>query len=350
MEKPQHKEESKPKLLPITNESLSVQSKTISPECILERLTKLGASTVSNENFPHVVTAMKHSRCLQASCTQTATILPYLKCELIFGERFYWVVKLKRLYRNLFQIKLIKSIGPTFGMSQTMSLSNLSNVNLPAPNSNSVTQKRNSENFDPETFKPDTFQNDTNNISPNTSTSSIANSEKSDNKSTVKGCQIQSDDTFLFSTDIKLPTFCENLRPIGWSKANGYFVQKLTIRQLTSDPGCFSKRPHSVDYDNTEIKEFFTNYLDAVNSFRQDSHCELEDNQSNTVDIVRVKSNVAGRLLIEFAGSGEQDWIFFSDTRLHPLGWARKNKLDYSARSQCLENLVLDEEKSKLIF
>lgn len=243
----------------------------------------------------------------------------------------------------------MKNIGPTLGMSQTMSLSNLSNVNLlTVPISNPVTQKRNSENFDPESFKPDTFLNDTNNISPNTSTSSIANSEKSDNKSNVKGCQLQSDDTHLFSTDIKLPEFCGNLRPIGWSKANGYFVQKLSVRQLTSDVGCFNKRTHSVDYDDTEIKEFFTNYLDNVNSFRQESHCELEDTQSDTVDIVWVKSNVAGRLLIEFAGSGEQEWIFYLDTRLHPLGWARKSKIDYSARSQCWESLVLDEEKSKL--
>ena len=305
--------------------------KNISPECIFERLTKLGAHTVSNESFQHVATEIKTSRCLQTATTKSLS--PYLKCELIFGDRFYWVVKLKRLYRNLFQIKLMNSIGPSIGMSQTMSLSNLFAAVNPL-------QKRHSENFEPDSFKPDTFLNETNNnISANTSSSS-ANSDKAEEK-------CPPDDTYLFSTDIKLPSFSQNLRPIGWSKANGYFAQKPSVRQLTDL--CVNKR-HSTDYDDTEIKEFFTSYLDNINSFRQDSHCELENNDLDTVDIVRIKSNVAGRLLVEFAESNQQEWMFYLDSRLHPLGWARKNNMAYSSGSTCLENLVRDEEKSMSHF
>jgi len=139
---------------------------SLNTECIFEHLNKLGASSVSIDSFQHVLLEEKNSRSLGNHSS-----LPNLKCEFIYGERLYWVVKIKRYFRNLFQIKLVKN-PQALGMTSTVSLSNLS-----LPLHVSTLHKRNSENYD-----LDAFRQEPNTISPNSSVYSAHSDSKSDTK------------------------------------------------------------------------------------------------------------------------------------------------------------------------
>ena len=114
----------------------------------------------------------------------------------------------------------------------------------------------------------------------------------------------------------------------------------------------YDQNGHSTSFSDAEMSDFFMDYSAGLNSFAADSYCELERiDATNTVDIVRIKSNVAGRLLIEYAADHmNEEWLFYLDTRLHALGWARKNKICYANESRCWEKFVEENEKSNCFY
>lgn len=133
------------------------------------------------------------------------------------------------------------------------------------------------------------------------------------------------------------------MRPIGWSKANGYFIQKPDIDQLANYKN--DHIHHDTSFDDSEIQDFFTECSNKNTSFRAGSLCELEsENEPNSVEVVTVKSYKGGRLLVEFSDLN-REWVFYSDTRLHPLGWAKKNNMKYLGNLR--KDQHLEEEKCK---
>jgi len=65
---------------------------------------------------------------------------------------------------------------------------------------------------------------------------------------------------------------------------------------------------------------------------------------------VRIKKNIAGRLLLEFSDQCDIscEWLFYLNTDLHPLGWGKKNKMNYSATS-VEEKFNLEQCQSMLL-
>lgn len=318
--------------IPVSNQ------RKICQECIFERLDRLGANAVSNDSFQHVLTEIKASKFMHTQSNNMAT--PYLKCEFIYGDRLYWCVKIKRYFRNLFQIKFLKDTGINANITNSISMPSLSSAPILSLQVPTFQKKNDFENnlHNLESCKNDFLVNDPNSISPNSSISS-SQSERTDNK--IAKSVSHTDDNQFFSIDSKEPKFIKNLRPIGWSKNNGYLLQKPNVSYLVD-----STEHHDNDFNSIEIKEFFTHYSSNLNSFCVGSYYELENWESNNVDLVKIINNIAGRLLIEHADMS-QEWLFYLDTRLNPLGWAKKNKLEYSEKSKYLKSIVSEEEKKK---
>ncbi len=145
-----------------------------------------------------------------------------------------------------------------------------------------------------------------------------------------------------------MPDFLSKLRPIGWSKSNGYFSQKPDIEKLLND----ISQHETTEFNNIEIQSYFAKYSTASIDYREGSYYELESCKvDNHVDIIRIKKNIAGRLLAEFSDQHEMnsEWLFYLNTSLHPLGWGKINNMNYSEDS--LKNKFdIEQCQSKLNF
>ena len=116
--------------------------------CAYDYLFKIGATSVSFESFQHVLFQLKHfkfmnntSLSLSFNPTTTTTTATSPSCspskgnelaaatnnetnsiqltqqnskfEFIYDENFYWVVKIRKIYNNLFQLKFMRSTSTT---------------------------------------------------------------------------------------------------------------------------------------------------------------------------------------------------------------------------------------------
>lgn len=148
----------------------------------------------------------------------------------------------------------------------------------------------------------------------NTSISSSDCDRKLENK------EVCESDSYFLSVDSDKLLLCDQLRPIGWSKLNGYIPQKPMITQLSQTQVCQNHK-----YNDTEIKDFFVDYNELTNAYTEGSSLEMEIGMNKVVQ-VKIKRNIAGRLLIQQQTEDlYEKWLFYLDTRLHPLGWFKGN-------------------------
>jgi hypothetical protein len=146
--------------------------------CAYDYLFKIGATSVSFESFQHVLFQLKHFKVMNNTSlslsfnpptTTSPSCLPSKgsefaaamnnetnsiqltqlnsKFEFIYDENFYWVVKIRKIYNNLFQLKFMRSTSTTsnnennsgknkkkkkqnfsFNQDLVLSLQNLNNV------------------------------------------------------------------------------------------------------------------------------------------------------------------------------------------------------------------------------
>lgn len=128
--------------------------------CAYDYLFKTGATSVSFESFQHVLFQLKHfkfmnntslsltfnpmttttspSCCLPSKGNEFATVTnnetnsfqltqQNSKFEFIYDENFYWVVKIRKIYNNLFQLKFMRSASTTSNNNENNSGKNKQN-------------------------------------------------------------------------------------------------------------------------------------------------------------------------------------------------------------------------------
>ncbi|XP_058046826.1 scm-like with four MBT domains protein 2 isoform X7 [Ahaetulla prasina] len=124
-----------------------------------------------------------------------------------------------------------------------------------------------------------------------------------------------------------------DLHPVGWCTQNGKVLMPPdAIKEKYSDWTEFLIR------DLTGSRTVPANLLEgplrgknAVDLITLDSLIELQDDQNPfQFWIVSVVENVGGRLRLRYAGLEETDsydqWLFYLDCRLRPVGWCQENK------------------------
>ncbi|XP_063164547.1 scm-like with four MBT domains protein 2 isoform X2 [Candoia aspera] len=124
-----------------------------------------------------------------------------------------------------------------------------------------------------------------------------------------------------------------DLHPVGWCTQNGkVLMPPNAIKEKYSDWTEFLIR------DLTGSRTAPANLLEgplrgknAVDLITVDSLIELQDVQSPfQFWVVSVVENIGGRLRLRYAGLDETDsydqWLFYLDCRLRPVGWCQENK------------------------
>ncbi|KAM6436227.1 scm-like with four MBT domains protein 2 isoform 2-T2 [Liasis olivaceus] len=124
-----------------------------------------------------------------------------------------------------------------------------------------------------------------------------------------------------------------DLHPVGWCTQNGKVLMPPdAIKEKYSDWTEFLIR------DLTGSRTAPANLLEgplrgknAVDLITVDSLIELQDGQNPfQFWVVSVVENVGGRLRLRYAGLDETDsydqWLFYLDCRLRPVGWCQENK------------------------
>ncbi len=281
------------------------------PSCVFDYCNQTGSIYATNECFSHVITQFKQNKHFfnissPTSCNN-GKISNYniFKCEYIFGDNFYWIVKIKRYYESLYQIKLVRNL------------------------TNNVQQQRSINNNN-----DDDFENEANNLPLTPSSPSFSSSINSSlNKTTndEPSTKLNLNQSFFFTVDSS-SSISRHLRPIGWSKTNGRQAQKpLDFNEKTN---------FSHDLDDTNYFSYFK--INSINeSYEENSECELQ--VDNKIYLCKIKRNCAGRLLIEY--NKKRVWIFYLDSRLHPIGWAKANNMHYENCEQTYQTNVCQDHE-----
>ena len=321
----------------------NVSHRNVNSPCIHERLSILGASCVSNDCFQHVTAQFKHSTKYASFNNSAQTQSVYKKCELVYEDKFYWLVKIKRYSNSLFQMRLVKNSSITHSTSL---------IDLAAVASSEVKHDLTAPS------------SPTHAMSSSFSSSSLSTSfERSAQRSSFKKDKFASDNfSYFFSIDsfeenLKSATFssriCHSLRPIGWSKRHGRFMQKPTASQLRHFVDESREEGHEALKFEDDLFEFVSSLCkqSSMNEqYKQGRFCEIEDEaDSSSVSIVEIVRNVAGRLLIRFLDH-TKCWIFYLDSRLHQLGWAKQNNYEYNnpAHESCPMQAMQSPDKENL--
>ena len=318
--------------------------RNINSPCIHERLNILGASYVSNDCFQHVIAQFKHSTKYTSFSNSAQTQSVYKKCELVYDDKFYWLVKIKRFSDSLFQMRLVKNSSITHSTS-------LIDLGAGASSGNEVKH---------DLTAPSSPTQATQAMSSSFSSSSLSTSfEKSALRSSLnKGKLVADNFCYFFSIDslqnLNPDTFssrlCHSLRPIGWSKRHGRFMQKPTASQLRHFVEEFKQEGHDTLKFEDDLFEFLSSLYKQSNmneQYKQDSFCEIEDEAgSSSVSIVEIVRNVAGRLLIRFPDQ-TKCWIFYLDSRLHQLGWAKQNNYEYNNKANEIDQMQAMQSPDK---
>ena len=89
-----------------------------------------------------------------------------------------------------------------------------------------------------------------------------------------------------------------------------------------------------------------TKQYNLLDTLKEDTMCELVDEHVPfLVHIVKIKRAVAGRLLVASKDIKER-WLFYTCTRLHPLGWARASKKFFYSSSEPLPHAATSNSAS----
>uniref|UniRef100_A0A670YXC8 Scm like with four mbt domains 2 n=1 Tax=Pseudonaja textilis TaxID=8673 RepID=A0A670YXC8_PSETE len=146
-----------------------------------------------------------------------------------------------------------------------------------------------------------------------------------------------------------------DLHPVGWCTQNGKVLMPPdTIKEKYSDWTEFLIR------DLTGSRTVPANLLEgplrgknAVDLITPDSLIELQDGQSPfQFWIVSVVENVGGRLRLRYAGLEETDsydqWLFYLDCRLRPVGWCQENKYQLEPPAEISSLKIASEWRTAL--
>uniref|UniRef100_A0A8C5S502 Scm like with four mbt domains 2 n=1 Tax=Laticauda laticaudata TaxID=8630 RepID=A0A8C5S502_LATLA len=146
-----------------------------------------------------------------------------------------------------------------------------------------------------------------------------------------------------------------DLHPVGWCTQNGKALMPPdAIKEKYSDWTEFLIR------DLTGSRTVPANLLEgplrgknAVDLITLDSLIELQDGQSPfQFWIVSVVENVGGRLRLRYAGLEETDsydqWLFYLDCRLQPVGWCQENKYQLEPPAEISSLKIASEWRTAL--
>ena len=316
-------------------ERLSVPDNPVHQEsiCINEILTKMGAQRVPVEYFHHVSSYYKQCKQFQSNNNNFLSKSPssnqnqsnYLKFEYVYGEKYFWIVKIKRITDNLCMVKLMRNIN--FSNKDDDEQDEIVKNSLPptptSPASSVISSSSSSSDLT------------SSYLSPNTSRISSLN--------TKLNLNLFSTDTNSFQTELLL----KHLRLQGWSKNHNRQTRKPSEIDLNDSSfiDCTSNNCSECLDQSSKLKDYFKQKL-STRSFHENCVCEFQDNHDSiNVNIARVLRNKSGRLLIEYSKNNSKSnrvWLFSDDPRLHPLGWAKSNNFKYQ-KSELVNQLSLSD-------
>jgi len=315
-------------LIPIseTKNNITVDTEQ-SYSCVYEYLHKTGGNAVPNDCFQHVIAQLKQTKhlinistptsgnisSLNNSNSKSTSISNFFKCEYIYGENFYWVVKIKRFYEALYQIKFFRNLQYTKLCNNSELEPHVQPQTPSAPTSPSISSSINS--------------------SLNKTSNEECNSSRSHTNSNLSQSFFFTFESSQFHSQCLSSEFFKNLRPLGWSKSHGRQAQKPVEFTLEN-----SYQMSASDFDANELTSFFKLNDSNESPFEENSKCELQHDLK--VHICNIKRNISGRLLIEINESSPHIWIFYLDPRLHLLGWAKDNNIIYDESCHNIDFLL----------
>lgn len=165
----------------------------------------------------------------------------------------------------------------------------------------------------------------------------------------------------------------KHLRPYGWAKKNNRALKKPSFVHNEIEPTdlvtllkCFKwNRDDGIDSSSDSQLNHMTNLFSNSSSsnnnqslysyldnYRENGFCELICNETRNLNepvgvyIIRVRQNIAGRILVELKekdGRIDTFWLFYTDRCLRPLGWAKLNQfkyLNYNQTEHILPDLI----------
>jgi hypothetical protein len=378
--------------------------------CVYEYLGKINGSIVPVECFEHVVQQLKHcgqqnqnklkqeqrcerndtenqlnternnsefESCLEKALAELNVNNHYFKCELVYGECYYWICKVRRFVGDLYQLKLIKSREISQAKSpcvdEPAEKCQSSLVEKASPTEHYESSKNNNQ-FNSNKLEDKTNANSSSSQLASSSlcstpSASIVNSPKSRQTSPVSISKLsnalisnQSYNDFhsglqsiFFSLKSDSSFIVRHLRLNGWSKKHSRQLKKphlanvceldISCRMNDTDCNCLIKSDKNSE---SLMNQFTPTRLD----FSEGSYCDLVDEyEPKRIHLAFVKRNIADRLLIEYIDNFniqissipstdkftdleklqqlfiqyhdnlKSTWLFYSTARLKPLGW-----------------------------
>lgn len=294
-----------------TNRKLKRRKERISSQ---EALIRAAANLVDVNAFQHVLLHLKQLK-HQSTCHQLSIgNKPFNigKLEFIYGQDNYWMVKLKKVFASesntLYQMKCVRS-----------ATNNGATMPIKSASSESQNQRP--------VLLGDSISIDT---MPNLNwLFSVASHRLNSN-------------SYLSNKVVNC------LKPPGWSKQNGRVFKQLDYSKINNDLvkllrtlNCYDTKREENDQDENDSEHkaavAASNKMSSLDMFKENTVCELIWSQTDEsmkpicVYIVTIMINIAGRLLIEIKENekSRQFWLFYTDRRLRPLGWAKYNHYNY---------------------
>jgi hypothetical protein len=397
--------------------------------CVYEYLNRTNCSTVPVECFHHVLQQFKH--CVdqsqdkkqqtqekndstggqtdetnahdESTCSRLINVLnqlsvnnQYFKCELIYGECYYWLCKVRRFVDDLYQLKLVKSrelsqsksppcvnesaeklqksalVESASSVEKHFELSNSNNQNVEnkaedkkSDNSSASLPTSSSSSFSTPPPPPASIGHSPSStqISPAVVATSIETNDAvvSNNNNNASSDINSGSQSIFFWLKSDLPFIMSHLRLLGWSKRHSRQLKKphlaslyelnISCRMNDVDCNCLMKL-----HDDKQPKLLLNDNLmhhTRSSDFGEGTYCELlDESEPQRAYYAFIKRNIAGRLLVEYIDSFDlrinvqtstikytadlenlrrlfsehsdhlkSTWLFYTPTRLKPIGW-----------------------------
>lgn len=218
--------------LPMPKQSIS-ESSSEENSCVYDYLMRTGGNCVPLDSFHHVLAQLKQTRAQLSSfqsVNSTQVQQNSLKFEFIYGETHYWIVKVKRFSVDLFQMKFIRSITSN-GSCKKVDLNCTSDVSFNIDELNP--RKNNEEELVSGELSP--VSSRTTSPAPVETEKQVDNANDFNNNSNNNESESRpiSSYSWLFSVSgnsVFSRLLRAQLKPLGWSKANGRTLKKPAIR------------------------------------------------------------------------------------------------------------------------
>jgi hypothetical protein len=329
---------------------------------ICDYLTRTGATQVPIDGFQHVLVNFKHSKQISHQQIDNLTYksINFCKLEFLYDENYYWIVKIKKISPNIYQMKFVRNAQPPLSTTSAPPSTSSSNMNesynvlTNSPTCNNIIQNQSVNN----SINDNSFLNDSISVN-NNNNNSMPNFN------------------WLFTTckeSVVSQCLIKCLRPIGWSKKQNKTLRKPQFLELNhssnyindlysllnylnaiNDDRNVNTEQQMINFTNIEMsndgEKLDLSFNSFLNCFNEGNLCEFVNESKSShsdsiyVFIVKILKNIAGRLLIEFNDENKK-WIFYSDRILRPLGWASAYGHKYSSSSHS----ILDDINTKFQF